>query len=169
MTAPGSVGSAGIVVRGTAAELLEFPGGSSMRLLGEGIGTDPTVTVHSAILRHGTEGASPHHHRATTELIYVLDGSLQILVGDRVLSAVAGDVVVIPPRVTHAFAAAGGDVEILDVTTPGAERFEHFRRLCLVARGCADPTTLAEGQSSHDAFADDSPAWIQARQEAATP
>jgi quercetin dioxygenase-like cupin family protein len=55
------------------------------------------------------------------ELFYVLGGALQVLVGDQVVLAETGDVVMVPPGVMHAFAAAPGcDAELLAIVTPGA-------------------------------------------------
>lgn len=157
----------GAVIRGAEAEPLGFPAGSSMRLYIEGLGSDPTVSVLRTILRDGVDGAGPHHHATSTELFYVIAGSMQILVDDQVVSANGSDLVVIPPGVTHAFAAAPDhDVEFLDVITPSVERFEHFRNLSEVARGLADPSSIPEDQSGYDTYADDSSAWNQARQEA---
>jgi oxalate decarboxylase/phosphoglucose isomerase-like protein (cupin superfamily) len=114
-------------------------------------------------LRPGGLGASPHHHLTATEVFYVLRGSVQLLVGDELVVATEGDLVVVPPGVAHAFAAAPrGDAELLVAVTPGIERFELFRQLARLAAGLAPPGTLSDGQSRYDTYASDSPAWQQA-------
>jgi mannose-6-phosphate isomerase-like protein (cupin superfamily) len=155
----------GVVARAADAEVLVLPGGSSLQLLAEGDGTSETMTVHRATVRAGALGASPHHHIETTELLYVLSGSLQVLVGDEIVRADEGDAVVIPPGVAHAFAAtADSDAELLDVVTPGRKRFEMFRRMFETATASdlgSDQRAAAfsrEG-SSHDTYTDDSAAW----------
>jgi quercetin dioxygenase-like cupin family protein len=160
----------GVVVASADAEDLEFPGGSSMRLLAECIADGGETTVHRSILRSGAEGAGPHHHERATELIYVLDGALVLLIGDRVLSAGAGDLAVIPPGVTHAFTAeANRDAEILDVTTSATSRFDLFRSLSLRARGLDVGDRNLDDQSVYDTYPDDRPGWYQPAQEPRTP
>ncbi len=161
----GSAGSpAAIVVLAQEAEVLEFPGGSSMRLLADSLATGGTLSVHRATLRHGGLGANPHHHVTATEAFYVLSGSVQILVGERLVVATEGDLAVVPPGMAHAFAAApGSDAELFVAVTPGIERFELFRQLARLAAGFEAPGTLFDDQSHYDTYASDSPAWLQAR------
>jgi mannose-6-phosphate isomerase-like protein (cupin superfamily) len=155
---------AAIVVRAQEAEGLEFPDGSSMRLLTDSPATGGTLSVHRATLRRGGLGASPHHHLTATEVFYVLGGSVQLLVGEVLVVATEGDLAVVPPGMAHAFAAAPGrDAELLVAVTPGIERFELFRRLARLAPGLEAPGTLFEDQSPYDTYASDSPAWRQAR------
>ena len=155
-----SVHGQGVVVHGTDAEVLEFPGGSLMSLLAEGVGTAATITVHRSLLRSGAQGASPHHHETTTELIFVVSGSLELLVGERSLSVGAGDLAVIPPGVTHAFrAAAGCDADVLDVVTPGVERFDMFRQLSQAALGVGGARPSLDDPTNYDTYADDRPEW----------
>lgn len=155
---------AAIVVRAQEAEELEFPDGSSMRLLTDSPASGGTPSVHRATLRHGGLGASPHHHLTATEMFYVLSGSVQLLVGEVLVVATEGDLAVVPPGMAHAFAATpGGDAELVVVVTPGIERFELFRRLARLAAGLEAPGKLVNDQSRYDTYANDSPAWRQAR------
>jgi mannose-6-phosphate isomerase-like protein (cupin superfamily) len=155
---------AAIVVRAQEAEKLEFPGGSSMRLLADSPATGGVLSVHRATLRHGRLGAGPHHHLTATEVFYVLGGSVQLLVGDVLVVATEGDLAVVPPGMPHAFAAApGGDAELLVAVAPGIERFEMFRRLARLGAGVEAPGTRFDDQSPYDTYASDSLAWRQAR------
>lgn len=155
---------AAIVVRAQQAEELEFPDGSSMRLLTDSLAAGGTLSVHRATLRPGGLGASPHHHLTATEVFYVLRGSVQLLVGEVLVVATEGDLAVVPPGVDHAFAAApGGDAELLVAVTPGIERFELFRRLARIAAGLEARGTLLDDQSPYDTYRSDSPAWRQAK------
>jgi quercetin dioxygenase-like cupin family protein len=155
---------AAIVVRAQDAEELEFPGGSSMRLLTDSPATGGALSMHRATLRHGGLGASPHYHLNATEVFYVLSGSVQLLVGEVLVVATEGDLAVIPPGMAHAFAAApGGEAELLVAVTPGIERFELFRRLARLAAGLEAPGTPFDDQSHYDTYASDRPAWRQAR------
>lgn len=154
---------AAVLVRAQEVEKLEFPDGSSMRLLSDSPATGGTLSIHRATLRHGGLGAGPHHHLTATEVFYVLSGSVRLLVGDDVVVATEGDLAVVPPGMAHAFAAPDGDAELLVAVTPGIERFELFRRLARLAAGLEAPGTLFDDQSRYDTYASDSPAWRQAR------
>lgn len=146
------------------AEELEFPDGSSMRLLTDSPATGGALSVHRATLRDGGLGASPHRHLTATEMFYVLSGSVQLLVGDVLVVATEGDLAMVPPGMAHAFAAGpGGDAELVIAVTPGIKRFELFRRLARLAAGRDAPETFFDSQSRYDTYASDSPAWRQAR------
>jgi hypothetical protein len=76
------------------------------------------------------------------------------------VTAERGDLVVVPPGVAHAFAAAPGeDADLLIVITPGVERFEYFRLLQSIALGETPPEALVEAQERYDNHVVHSPAW----------
>ena len=156
--------AAPVVVRAEQADRLRFPGGSVMTLLVDGPATRGTLGVHRTVLRDGREGASPHHHVHTTEVLFVLRGGVQLLVGDEIVEVGRGDLVVVPPAAVHAFAAAPGrDAEVLVAVTPGIERFSLFRRLEAASTG-RDPTaTVVADESTYDTYADTSDVWDRAR------
>jgi uncharacterized RmlC-like cupin family protein len=106
------------------------------------------------------DGARPHHHAGSAEMFYMLDGTAELLSGDRVVTVERGDLVVVPPGRAHAFAAAPGhDADILIVLTPGVERFEYFRHLGRIASGQVPPESLLEVQERYDTYFLTSPAW----------
>lgn len=75
-----------------------------------------------------------------------------------------GDLVVVPPGLAHAFAAAPGhDADLLIVITPGVERFEYFRHLARIAYGNVPPESLREVQELYDTYFLTSPAWTDIR------
>ena len=153
-----------VVVRAADAEHHPLPGGSEMRLLADGPETAGQLSIHRTVLRDGADGAHPHHHTMAAELFYVLSGRLQVLIGDEVVVAEAGDVAMVPPGTAHAFAAAPGcDAELLAIVTPGAVRFDFFRRLARVVAGEEPPGPFLEDQPGYDVHPDDSPAWRDAR------
>jgi hypothetical protein len=72
--------------------------------------------------------------------------------------------VVVPPGMTHAFAATPGrDAEILIVIAPGVERFEYFRHLERIAYGKVPRESLLEVQELYDTWFERSQAWDAAR------
>jgi hypothetical protein len=89
---------------------------------------------------------------------------VDVLSGSQVLSAEAGDVLVVPPRVVHAFAAArNSSAEVLVIITPGVERFEYFRKITRIARGEDRPESLRDIQELYDTYFTKSPEWEAAR------
>ena len=147
------------VARAVRAEQLRFPDGSMMRLLADSSDTGGRLSVHVSTLRNGG-GASPHHHEHTAEVFYILAGTIELLIGEDIVVADEGDLVVVPPGVPHAFAAApGADAEVLVAVTPGIERFDLFRQFERVLDGREPAETLFIDQSAYDTYPDDSPAW----------
>jgi mannose-6-phosphate isomerase-like protein (cupin superfamily) len=152
-----------VVVPAARAELLDLPNGSMIRLGVDVTDTGGELSVHRTTLRDGADGAFPHHHDGSTEMFYVVSGSLQILIGDEVVVARPGDIAVVPPHTTHAFAAAPGcDAEVVVAITPG-QSFEFFRRLSRIATGKEEPGSFFADQSPYDIYGDDSPTWSAAR------
>jgi mannose-6-phosphate isomerase-like protein (cupin superfamily) len=152
-----------VVVRAAGAEVIgRTP--TTIRLLADSVATGGALSTVQASLATGANGATPHHHAGSAELFYVLDGSAQLLSGERVVTANRGDLVVVPPGMTHAFAAAPGrDAEILIVIVPGVERFEYFRHLERIAYGKVPRESLLEVQDLYDTWFERSQAWDAAR------
>jgi quercetin dioxygenase-like cupin family protein len=59
--------------------------------------------VYEFMLRPHTDGPNPHVHHEITETFYVLDGELEIVHGDTVLSLGAGASATAVPHDVHAF------------------------------------------------------------------
>lgn len=151
------------VVRSDAAEVVgQAP--TTVRLLADSSATGGALSTQRVTLAGGADGARPHYHANSAELFYVLDGTAQLLSGEQVLTVERGDLVVVPPGVAHAFAAAHGkDADLLIVITPGVERFEYFRHLARVAYGQLPPESLLEVQERYDNYVLDSASWKDAR------
>src|SRR5438128_9494110 len=96
-----------VVVREADAEVL---GGAQLtaRLLADSNATGGALSVMRTTIGEGTEGARPHTHSRSAELFYVLDGELQVLTGEQVVTAGKGDLVVVPPNMVHAFGTPPG-------------------------------------------------------------
>jgi mannose-6-phosphate isomerase-like protein (cupin superfamily) len=158
-----------VVARAASAEQLAFPDGSTMTLLADSRATGGKLSVHHTVLRHGANGASPHHHTLVAEAFYVLRGTVQLLAADELIEIGAGDLAVVPPGVAHAFAAAPGeDAELLVAVTPGIERFDLFRRVVRVMAGREPAGSAFADQSGYDTYPDHSEIWDQTRQPALT-
>ena len=148
-----------IVTRGNEAEVL---GGSpaKIRLLVDSNPTGGALSTVRVTLDKGADGARPHRHDRSAEMFYVLDGAVQVLSGTDVIKAEQGDVIVVPPRMAHAFSTQKGtSADLLIVITPGVERFEYFRQLTRIARGEEPPESLRDVQDLYDTYFLNSPEW----------
>jgi mannose-6-phosphate isomerase-like protein (cupin superfamily) len=151
------------IVRSMDAETLGAPN-VKITLLADSSATGGALSTVRIALEKGADGARPHRHEKSAEMFYILDGRVQVLSGEDVVSAEAGDVIVVPPRLTHAFAAQrGSDAELLIIIAPGVERFEYFRQLTRIARGEDPPETLRDIQDLYDNYFLSSPQWEAAR------
>ncbi|MEU5107474.1 MULTISPECIES: cupin domain-containing protein [unclassified Streptomyces] len=152
-----------VIVRSAEAEVIgQTP--TTIRLLADSGSTGGALSTQRVTLTDGADGARPHHHANSAELFYMLDGTAQLLSGEQVVTAERGDLVIVPPGLAHAFAAAPGhNADILIVITPGVERFEYFRHLERIAYGKVPPESLAEVQELYDTYFRTSPTWDRAR------
>ncbi|WP_328888853.1 cupin domain-containing protein [Streptomyces sp. NBC_00316] len=152
-----------VIVRSAEAEVVgRAP--TSIRLLADSSATGGALSTQRVTLTDGADGARPHHHAGSVEMFYLLDGTAQLLSGEQVVTAERGDLVIVPPNLPHAFAAApGSDADILIVITPGVERFEYFRHLERIAYGKVPPESLLEVQELYDTYFLQSKAWDERR------
>lgn len=152
-----------LIVRAADAETLATAS-ARVRLLADSSATGGALSTQRVELSEGADGATPHLHRMSSELFYVLSGSVDVLTGDRVITGTEGDLIVVPPGTPHAFAAtAGHPGELLIVITPGVERFEYFRHLGRIACGEASAESLLDVQDRYDTHFLVSPPWRAAR------
>ena len=152
-----------VVVRGAHAEVVGSPQ-ARVKLLADSSATGGALSTVQVTLEKGADGARPHRHDRSAEMFYVVNGALQVLSGAEVLKAEAGDLIVVPPRMPHAFSAERGSAaEILIVIAPGIERFEYFRHLTRIARGEERPESLRDVQDLYDTYFLSSPEWEAAR------
>ena len=110
----------------------------------------------------------PHLHRRSTEVFFVLDGSLTALAGDEVISLEKGDFLSVPPGMPHAFGASpGSDADFLILYTPAdAKLFEYFRLVDKVIRGQAAPDEILASEERFDNHFLQSNLWQAVRQAA---
>ncbi|WP_406076804.1 cupin domain-containing protein [Micromonospora sp. NBC_00858] len=148
------------LVRAAQAEVLDSDPASVITLLLDPEHTGGALTSNRTLLKHGTDGAPPHLHTHSGELFFVLDGALEMLVGDELHTLHKGDVLFVPPNTPHAFAPADDqDVDFLVVITPGKPRFDYYRLLDKVHQGEATWQEVGETQDRYDNHYVDSPVW----------
>jgi mannose-6-phosphate isomerase-like protein (cupin superfamily) len=152
-----------VIARAADAEIV---GGSTAKvsLLVDSSATGGALSTVRVTLAKGADGARPHRHDRSAEMFYVLDGAVQVLSGTEIVRAEHGDVIVVPPRMPHAFSTQRGtSAELLIVIAPGIERFEYFRQLTRIARGEEPPESLRDVQDLYDTYFLNSPEWDAAR------
>lgn len=153
-----------LVVTPESAEVVELPAGGAFTLLADASQTAGVLGANRLAVGPGRDGAKPHYHALSTEIFYVLDGALEFLLGDRIETVAAGALVVVPPRLPHAFgAAAGTGADLLAVLTPGVERFGYFRRLARVQHGLEPFDGLRAEQDRYDVHFVDAGHWSSLR------
>lgn len=142
------------------AETVGAGSGPEIDLFADASATDGAASVQRVRLPAGADGASPHFHNRSTEVFYVLDGALEMLIDEDLVMVEAGSLAVVPPNTVHAFAAGpAASASALIVLTPGVERFGYFRLLRDVASGAAAPSELVAAQEEYDNHFVDSRVW----------
>lgn len=149
-----------LVVIPETAEVVGLPEGGAFTLLADASQTAGALGANRLTVGPGRDGAAPHYHALSTELFYVVDGTMEFLLGDQVETVAAGGLVVVPPRLPHAFGAvAGTGADLLAVLTPGVERFGYFRRLARVQHGLEPFAGLRSEQDRYDVHFVDAERW----------
>lgn len=98
--------------------------GDRYTFLVTGAESDGAYFIMEAIVQPGG-GPPPHIHHREQEAFYVLEGTLDIQMGDQVVQASAGDFVHIPIGTVHSFRNSGdGVARQLVIFSPGG--LEHF-------------------------------------------
>lgn len=153
--------SRALLVRANEAEVLESPL-NTMHLLADGATTDGAISANRVLLGEGASGPPPHFHTTSSEIFFILGGSLEALAGDRIVTLDAGDFLSVPRGMPHAFGAApGSTADVLIVFAPGLQdRFEYFRLGNRVMKGQASPQEILDTQDRFDNhFLDATPDW----------
>ncbi|MFE0652707.1 cupin domain-containing protein [Streptomyces sp. NPDC059534] len=152
-----------LIVRAEEAEHVPLPHGGGFRLLADAGDTGGALGANRLTLGEGADGAKPHLHTRSSELFYVLDGAVEFFLDGATTTVEAGGLVVVPPRMPHAFGAApGSTADLLAVLTPGVDRFGYFRALGRVQHGLDDFASLAAEQDRYDVHFLDVPPWRKA-------
>ncbi|MCX5441459.1 MULTISPECIES: cupin domain-containing protein [unclassified Streptomyces] len=155
-----------VLTRAATAETTADPS-SVMTLLAD-YGTDGSgLTSYRSTFAKGAVGAPAHFHTKASELFFVLDGALRVLIDDEVKVLEKGDFLLVPPHTPHAFAAAPGrEADVLFVFSPGMPRFDYLRLLGRVMRGEAGFEEIKNSSELYDNHYVDSPVWQAALQDA---
>jgi mannose-6-phosphate isomerase-like protein (cupin superfamily) len=99
----------------------------------------------------GFPGPPPHVHERLHDMLYVLDGTLTMRLGDATIELPPGSFVCVPPGVVHTFSNPGeAPVRILNFNTPAG--WENYMRDldAALATGTPSQQDIAEIASRYD-------------------
>jgi len=151
------------IVRAAEAEVLDCAVGR-IQLLAEPATTRQCPHAHRTRLVRGVTATGPHHHLISTEVFFVLDGRLQLLLDDEIVTAGPGDLIVVPPGVVHAYGAAlDSDVDVLVLFTPGLPLFDFFRQFIAMVNDGRSPREMGPPPPEVDMHGDESDIWKATR------
>ena len=114
--------------------------------------TGGTLYCGEVLLEPGYPGPPPHVHDRLHDMFYVLEGVLEVRLGEEVREAGPGTFICVPPGTVHTFSNPGaGFVRFLNFNTPGG--WELYMRD--LAAGAADGRQLTSEEigeiaSRHD-------------------
>ncbi len=151
-------GRAGVVHDGDGRTLLQGPRGAILLAGVEATGGAASFVVHP--LQPRALGALLHTHSHEDEWSFVLEGEIGVQLGEDTLVARAGDLVLKPRGVAHAFwNPTDRPARLLEVITPGGfERY--FERLAEVLRPGIEPDMAALAAVAADFALDIDPASV---------
>lgn len=86
----------------------------------------PELSLSEVVFDPG-RGVEPHFHKRHSDSFYVLEGEVELHVGDHVVHGTPGTYVLAPPNVVHWFRnVSDAPVRMLNLHTPGG--FARYRR-----------------------------------------
>ncbi|MFL6076229.1 MAG: cupin domain-containing protein [Mycobacteriales bacterium] len=146
-----------VIVRHDEAEYLPE---IDHRLLADASASNGALSAHRVQLARGADGAIPHRHNRSSELFFIVDGALDVLVSSDIRTARPGDLLIVPPGCDHAFRAhPDHTADALVVITPGVERFGYLRQVARIRRGEAARDSLLGEQDRYDTHFVASDVW----------
>ncbi|MAD19063.1 MAG: hypothetical protein CMJ52_02435 [Planctomycetaceae bacterium] len=121
------------------------------------------VGIFEQTMQRGDPGPVPHFHRETTEMFFLIEGSLEFFLDDAVLIIEAGGFVRVPPNTIHHFSQRGDvPARFLIMFTPGKAREKYFEGLAAIASedGPPDRNRLVALMHEYDQFLADEDAYL---------
>jgi quercetin dioxygenase-like cupin family protein len=131
---------------------------------GERIGGETTVTIKATgdetdgsfylgevVLEPGFLGPPPHVHERLHDMVFVLEGTLTMRLGEENIELPGGSFVCVPPGLVHTFSNPGTtSVRLLNFNTPAG--WENYMRDlgAALAEGTPSPEEIARIASRYD-------------------
>ena len=106
--------------------------------------TAASISVHEGTLVPG-DAIPAHRHDGADQLLYVVEGEVEVTVGDATFAARRGDFVSKPRGIEHGFANRSDvPARVLEITSD-----DSFERLTLAAAALSDPAAFPALQAAH--------------------
>jgi quercetin dioxygenase-like cupin family protein len=113
------------VLRPGEGEQIGGPTAVTIKATGEQ--TNDSFYLGEAVVEPGFPGPPPHVHERLHDMFYVLDGTLNMRLGDETIELPAGSFVCVPPGVVHTFSnLSDAPVRFLNFNTPAG--WENYMR-----------------------------------------
>lgn len=118
--------------------------GNGLRLRVPSAATQGAITTHEGVLAPG-DRIPMHEHDEADQLLYVVEGEVEVTVGPRTCVARTGDLVSKPHGIPHGFANVGSEpAKVLEITAG-----DSFERFTLAVAALSDPTEFPAVQAAH--------------------
>jgi mannose-6-phosphate isomerase-like protein (cupin superfamily) len=93
------------------------------------------------VMAAGTNGASPHIHKELTEMFYVVEGEIELVLGDRRIVAEPKTFMLVPENTPHGFSNVGQtQATLLIMFCPADSREQYFEGLAELTKDGRQPT-----------------------------
>ena len=112
---------------------LVWPDGTVYEITRSGAATRGELLEMIWHLPAGGWAPGPHVHPALTEEYEVIDGALDVLVGNAWRTLQAGDAASVPPGTVHTFRVGTAPARVRNVHRPALDFEPYIRRLCAAA------------------------------------
>jgi mannose-6-phosphate isomerase-like protein (cupin superfamily) len=90
--------------------------------------SQPELDVFEFLVGAEYAGTDPHLHLRHADCFYVLEGELDVLVGDETVRVGPGGSVIVPPGVVHAFTSVGS-ARFINIHAPSCGFADYLRRV----------------------------------------
>lgn len=106
-----------------------------------GSDTHGHVGLFEFTMEPGSSGASPHLHKQMTEMFYVVEGQVELLLEDQTVIAEPGSFMLVPENTAHGFSNSGEQqAKLLILFCPADHREQYFEGLAELTKDGRQPT-----------------------------
>lgn len=93
------------------------------------------------VMEPGTSGASPHIHKHLTEIFYVVDGNVELVLNQERIMAAPGALMLVPENTPHGFSNPGTTRStLLILFCPADSREQYFEGLAALTKDGRQPS-----------------------------
>ena len=118
-----------------------------------GKNTDGHFGLFEYTMEPNTAGPGRHIHHETAEIFYVVEGEIEIIIGEETVTATAGATALVPTQAVHAFSNTSSQRAVLLIMfCPADSREKYFEGLAELTKDGQrpDPEALLELMRKHD-------------------